>query len=618
LVRVCCDIEADSLTPTKIYCISTKDIDSGNSKTYTEEDFKEFQEFSKTVDTWIGHNFIQFDAPAIRNLLGCVIHPDSIVDTLVLSRLLNFKIEGGHSLEAWGQRLKFPKGNFSDWSRLTPEMIKYCEQDVELTHRVYLACMKHLDREEFNDAISIEHYIATSCYEMQRDGFRFDRDAAVELLNRTCADISAIDRSLVQLPPKARFVREYNPRVTKHGTISLTSIPRGWKDITSLDVDSPFSVVKWEPFDPNSNKQVVERLNDAGWKPTDKTAGHIEAAKEKDKERLAGFKIFGWKVNETNLSTLPDTAPEGIRALVKRLLLEGRRRTLQEWVENYNDTTGCVHANFNGIGTWTHRMSHTKPNLGNVAAIKSIKYKSEELSKLAIEYGSNMRGLWGVHDGNHLVGTDAEGIQLRIFAHYINDPVFTESLINGRKEDGTDPHSINGNILDCPRDDSKTFIYAFLLGAGDAKVGQILKRSTREGAVAKARFIESYPGLAALKREAIPRDAIRGFFQGFDGRLVRCDSEHLMLAGYLQNGEACIMKHALRLWKSILDKENIKYKLVNFVHDEWQTEVWGGLDVAEFVASTQRDAIRIVGEQFNLRCPFSGSSAIGQNWRDTH
>lgn len=91
-----------------------------------------------------------------------------------------------------------------------------------------------------------------------------------------------------------------------------------------------------------------------------------------------------------------------------------------------------------------------------------------------------------------------------------------------------------------------------------------------------------------------------------------------MLAGYLQNGEACIMKHATRLWKSKLDEEGIRYKLVNFVHDEWQTEVEGGRDVAEFVAATQRDAIRDIAVQFGLRCPFAGASSIGVNWRDTH
>ena len=67
-------------------------------------------------------------------------------------------------------------------------------------------------------------------------------------------------------------------------------------------------------------------------------------------------------------------------------------------------------------------------------------------------------------------------------------------------------------------------------------------------------------------------DASRGYFDGLDGRKVQCNSEHLMLAGYLQNGEAVVMKHANVLWQKELKGLGIKYNQVDFVHDEWQTE----------------------------------------------
>ena len=45
-----------------------------------------------------------------------------------------------------------------------------------------------------------------------------------------------------------------------------------------------------------------------------------------------------------------------------------------------------------------------------------------------------MRALWGVPEDKLLVGVDADGIQLRVLAHYMNDKEFTEALVNGRKK----------------------------------------------------------------------------------------------------------------------------------------------------------------------------------------
>jgi len=97
-----------------------------------------------------------------------------------------------------------------------------------------------------------------------------------------------------------------------------------------------------------------------------------------------------------------------------------------------------------------------------------------------------------------------------------------------------------------------------------------------------------------------------------------------MLAGYLQNGESCIMKTANILWRDRLRKEKISFKQVNFVHDEWQTEVDNDMDLALYVAQVQADSIKKVGEIFNLNCPLLGTytdgkkTTIGENWYITH
>lgn len=231
------------------------------------------------------------------------------------------------------------------------------------------------------------------------------------------------------------------------------------------------------------------------------------------------------------------------------------------------------------------------------------------------------RGLWRVEEGNWLVGTDAEGIQLRILADLMQSDDYVHAIISGRKEDETDIHNLNKRALGlshATRDMAKTFIYAFLLGAGNAKVGQILKVSTQQAAGAIQNFMESISGLKKLKTKVIPDIAQRGYFRGYDGRKVIVPSEHKTLAGMLQNGESTIMKHACLKWIADAEKERIQFKLVTWPHDEWQTEVIGSRDAAERLGEIQRNAIEYVGKELGLMCPLAGSTDIGKNWLDTH
>jgi len=232
-----------------------------------------------------------------------------------------------------------------------------------------------------------------------------------------------------------------------------------------------------------------------------------------------------------------------------------------------------------------------------------------------------------------LVGVDAEGIQLRIFAHLINDPEFTEALVRGRKDDKTDPHSLNRRILGdvCKsRQSAKRYIYALLLGAGKGKLQEILESDEASAADAYERLLQRYEGFARLKNTIIPADAKQGWFTGIDGRPVKIPSEtfggrkHLAMSGYLQNGEAIVMKRATLKWADKL--KDYDAKLVNLVHDEWQTEVPNNMEIALQIAQIQADSLREVGEELKLRCPLTGSYyndddkdyTIATTWAKTH
>lgn len=625
-IFVVCDTEANSLVnPDKLWVLCCKELISGKIHIFRnlhkdKNEASRFFSFFPRVSCWIGHNFIGYDWGVILSILGCTIDPQCIIDTLVVSRLLNYSAEGGHSLEAIGQRLGYPKSSHSDWSQWSQEMEDYCIRDVEVTYKYYKEIEPFIHSPQWRDSLRLEHDTAILCQEMTTNGFHFNIKEAKDLYKKILQRLESLDQELTQaFPPKARFIKEITPRATKNGTLHSGDF-RWYKssNLTPFTPGIPFSRVEFEPFNPGSPKQIVERLNQAGWKPTEKTKGHLQAERDGDTERLVLFRQFGWKVSEENLKTLPPDAPEAARKLVERLLLDSRRSTLVEWFNAFSESDNRIHGRFHHIGAWTHRMSHSGPNMANIPAHGDSLYATE------------MRSFWDTEKNNWLVGVDADGIQLRILAHYMDDPTFTESLINGRKEDGTDAHSLNRLALGevCKdRDTAKTFIYAWLLGAGKGKVAEILGCGPREAKNATANFIRSYPGLHRLKEEIIPRDAARGYFQGLDGRYILCDSEHHMLAGYLQAGEAIVMKHACRLWTNRLRKEfpNVSWWLVNFVHDEWQTEVKGSYEEAELVAKIQAESITQAGINLGVKCPLAGSwlnshgkPAIGRNWSETH
>lgn len=623
--RLCIiDIETNKLVnPDKLWLVGVKDVTNNTTRIFHGEDTKSISEYFTNYTHFIGHNIIGFDWPVLHSfhLVGDI-QNHQLIDTLIISRLLNFNIEGGHSLEAWGERLnqpKLPSPNFSEYS---PYMEEYLRADLETTYKLYKTFEKYLDSATWKSAIELEHQVAFICQDMHNNGFAFNKEKAESIYKEIDNKIEILDKEILEaFPPLYKPIKEITPKATKHGTLSRIHFK--WKtdgDLSSFSAEAPFTLIESVPFNPSSPSQIVERLNKAGWSPIDKTKGHIKAEKEKSPD-LPHFREFGWKVNETNLETLPMTAPEAARKLATRILLAARRSVLTEWFSALQEAPrgsqrhSRIHGNFNGIGAWTHRMSHSNPNQGNIPVRKKM-------------YSTELRSLWCVDDDRYLIGVDADQIQLRIFAHYIQEEEFTKALVSGDKKQGTDVHTLNklalGDICQS-RDDSKTFIYAFLLGAGLVKISQILKCSLDEAEEGLYNFNKKYTGLRYLKKEIIPVDAKRGYFEGLDGRLVKVESMHKVLAGYLQNGESIIMKKANTIWREQLDKLKLPYKQVNFVHDEWQVETLKDKDLALQIAKIMVESISTAGEIYNTKCPMLGSLlnkdnniAIGSNWSETH
>ncbi len=96
------------------------------------------------------------------------------------------------------------------------------------------------------------------------------------------------------------------------------------------------------------------------------------------------------------------------------------------------------------------------------------------------------------------------------------------------------------------------------------------------------------------------------------------------MSGYLQNGEAVIMKRATIKWYP--HQAEYSAKLVDLVHDEWQNEATNNVESCLRLAERMSSSLREVGEELKLKCPMAGSYwnddlkdyTFGQNWSVTH
>ena len=542
------DIETNT-SHDNIWVVVTQDVDTGevleHYNSYTLEPVL------LNCEGVIGHNIIGFDAPVLERVWAIHIPVDILIDTLVLSRLYNPSLEGGHSLDSWGKRFGDPKIDFDDYDGgLTPEMVDYCIQDVALTTRLYKHLTDSLKREEFSEqCVDLERKVAIITAQQERNGFMLDVEQATLLWQ----DITHKMRTIT-----AELQKVFPPIVEER-----------WSEKTGKRLKD-----KVTEFNVGSRKQIAERLEGVGVK----------------------FKLQTEKgaiiVNEKVLEGID--IPEA-KMIYEYLMLQKRAAQIDSWLTHEKD--GRVHGRVITNGAVTGRMTHHSPNLAQVPSVSA-------------PYGRECRSFWRVPEGHKLVGCDASGLELRMLAHYMRDERYTNEILSG------DIHTANmkaAGLTD--RNQAKTFIYAFLYGAGAAKIGQIVGGGYREGQQLIDSFLRNTPALAKL-REKVAKHATAGTLPALDGRRLRVRSEHAALNTLLQGAGAIVMKQALVLLADRLSTYDIPHKLVANVHDEFQIEV--PENFADVVGKAAVRAIKNAGDVLDLRCPLDAEYNVGNNWAETH
>ena len=566
-MNIVVDIETDSLDATKIYCIVARNMESGDNYAFVGDDcYDKFPKFiEKHAEKIVMHNGVGFDAPVLNRLARTNIRLPQIEDTLIMSQLYNPERMNGHSLDSWGKRLGYNKIEFHDFSKFTNEMLTYCKRDVELTHKVY----NHLKLEgkNFSDySLRLEHDIRSIVSKQEKNGFYLDQQKAMELRAKLEDQAEEIEKNVHKTFPPLKREEEFVPKVNNK--------TRGYEK------GVPFTKVSYEKFNLASRKQIAERLMMLGWKPdkfTDKNSPIVD---------------------EGVLSKITNI-PEA-KLIAKYLLLKKRTSQISSWLDEVSNTTGRVHGRVLTLRCVSGRMSHNSPNMAQVPATYS-------------PFGKECREVWTTDkpDTHVIFGTDASGLELRMLAHYIDTPDYTNEILNG------DIHTKNMNMAGLTdRDQAKTFIYAFLFGAGAKKISTIVgSKDLTLGKKLIDKFLSELPRLKSF-RSQVEEAAQSGKVRGLDGRLFNVRSAHKAVNTIIQGAGAIACKVWLRNMMKHVYKKGLDVKLIASIHDEYQFEV--NKNDIQSMGEVVKLSIKETTEQLNLKCPLDAEFKTGSSWADTH
>ena len=585
---------------TKIHCVG---LSNPNGDAYASRDIEATLKYMMNYGgNLVAHNGIKFDIPALQKLYPWFqLDESKVVDTLVLSRLiysnlgdmdakliaqgrLPSKLYGSHSLEAWGYRLGEHKGDYaetfktnagedyvagSEWQEWSQDMEDYCVQDVVVLEKLYHKLMQHNYAEQ---SIKLEHKVAFIIAKMERNGFCFNEEKALELLLvLTEKRLILEEQSRNVFKPWYSPVKLMTPSVNNKSTFTTKGVP--------------FTKVVLNLFNCSSRVQIADRLiKVCGWQPEKMTA---QGKPQVDDEILAKLPY-----------------PEA-QVLGEFLMVSKRIGQLHEGDKSWSRfvRNGRIHGGCNPNGAVTGRATHSNPNVGQVPACDA-------------PYGAECRELFGVPKGKKQVGADLSGLELRCLAHYMgkyDGGVYGKVLLEG------DIHTVNQEAAGlATRSQAKTFIYGFLYGAGAEKIGKIVGKGAKEGQRLKTNFLAKTPALKLLIKAVQDKAKGNGYLVGLDGRRLHVRSSHSALNTLLQAAGALIAKQALVELDLLLTSNELhsKVKLIAWVHDEVQLEC--DEDVADLVGKLCVQSFELAGNHFNFRCPITGEYKIGNNWKETH
>lgn len=614
------DIETDDLDATGIWVACVRNIVTKEERTLVgHEEIRSFIKARPDV-YWITHNGIEFDIPTCERLLKLNVPVTRIIDTFVLSMLYMPTLEGGHSLKEWAKRVGMEKIEFDDFSKYSEEMATYCLQDARITAEVFLRLSRRMRDLGFTEVgCSIEHRAWAIIRQQRRNGFYFDVKRAGLLF----AEIRALQEHLKEkiyerFPPVLTCVGQFRNAYKRDGQFTANYLKHEARyPKLEIDGDGGYRVFDWVEFNLGSPPQRTEKLLALGWKPKEFTPITKKGGGGNPKATDGGELV------PSLLQFVEESGIEEVRLIAQWMALQGRANALGNWIDLYNDKTGCIHGNLWLASSLRYR--HDNPNTANIPSVRLREVVAPDGTKeehpiRGIEgyFTYEARDLW-THRGRNgerkLVGVDAKGIQLRCLAHYLDDPDFTAAIL------AKDPHAANRDAWGFTPDATgrrlaKTILYAIVMGAGDGRIASEAGISVKEAKAAKKLLFDRVPGLPALIKRLKSEFDKTGRITLCDGSKVAMKRDYTVVPYLLQGDESRIMKLAMIYIDKDVREQNLDVLKVGDIHDEHQYDCAIN-DIDRFI-DLCRGCFKRAGEFFKYKVPMDCDAKVGETWAETH
>ena len=610
-MRLTFDIETDGLDATKIWCLVLEDIDTGKVFKYTDYSDKYHGPISiglnmlKNAELLVAHNGIGFDALQILKLTGVDLYDRKFFDTWLASMVLNYKRGHKHGLAGWGEALGYRKLDFDNFEGgFSDEMMTYCIRDVQLNTVIF----KHLMAEftkvmEHNPAIKegmrAEMEAAKFDAYCRYYGWQFDEDKANDTLSRIVSRMKTIEATIEPLlDPIIRYKDKEpkTPKYTKAGLYTTASArmlaeylerPVSVNDTHVMAPGTPFQRKTVTPATMGNLDKVKDYLYSIGWEPDDW---------KMEKDSWGQWQKKSPKLTTTSLEKLGEHG----KIIDEWTTLRSRKGVLEGWLSSLKD--GRLHGRMWIVGTPTFRCRHEV--IANLPAVTAA-------------WGKELRELLVAEPGRKIVGADSSGNQFRSLAHYVNDEQLTRQILGG------DIHQYNADIIGTDRRTAKTWIYAFLFGAGPTKLGQVLtgKKIVRAGNESIEKYGDAIPGLRKLKeqieeiwkRTSVGRD--EGYIPAIDGRKVYTPQPYQTLNYLLQSCEGVTTKCSVAYQIEKIREEGLDAQPRLYYHDEvaWSVADKDAERVLEILVESFAEGPKRVGVEI-----MAGEGVIGDSYADVH
>lgn len=607
-MRLTFDIETDGLDATKIWCLICEDIDTGRIMKYTDENnnhtgnIKAGLSVLQNADLLIAHNGIGFDALQILKIYGIDLYGKKIFDTWIASQVLNYRRPHKHGLAGWGEHLGYPKFEFDNFTEYSEEMVTYCKRDVQLNTVIFkklmeeltiLAASQPLIREGLRSEMEAAKFDAYCRYY----GWQFDIEKANKTLNLLLNRMKYIENIIEpNLPAIVKYIDKVpkTPKFTKKGEYTATTArmlseyfkrPIKPTDTYIIPAGKEFQRKETVKAALGNMEQVKEYLYSIGWEPDD---WKMERG------------VYGWEKKSPKLTTtsLEKVGEHGV-LINEWTTLRSRKGVLEGWLNQLQK--GRLHGRLWIVGTPTFRCRHEV--IANLPAVNA-------------PWGKELRELLIAEEGRKIVGADSSGNQFRSLAHYVNDPKLTDQILSG------DIHQYNADIIGTDRRTAKTWIYAFLFGAGPTKLGQVLtgKKIVKAGNDSIEKYGDAIPGLKGLKDriEEIWKKtsgSTEGYIPALDGRKVYTPQPYQTLNYLLQSCEAITTKSAVAYQLQKIKEEGLDAEPRLYYHDEvaWSAADKDAERVLEILVESFAEGPKNVGVTI-----MAGEGSIGNNYAEVH